>query len=282
MKLFNNLFKEKNPEDICGGVVKDYYMEGYNNEINSDNITSFEYQCGDYYLQCYLNEEGLHVVSRGGYSDRRDGSYFKLDYIAKSNELLKELNDIIKKHNLSEGNGYVHETAGLPPGLGDLLDVVYDSDEKIYKHSNQFPTVSEEIAKEFYDKFYECAKSNGLDFNSEGSNVKLYDDADIEFLQDTWTGTHFGRNYKVEFNDNHIKIYEDDKLLDDCEFIIYEGWIKPNKLQEGETEVKSQYSYEEFNACSSIRKKNDILLVLYFSKPSSSTCEVLRESVRNK
>lgn len=280
MGIFD-LFKKKiNPEVICGGVVKDYYMDGYNNEIKSNNIVSFEYTCGDYNLKCSIEDNSLHVLSSGGYSNQRDGKYFKLDYTTSDMSILKEIDKIIKDNELSKGNGYVHETAGLPPGLGDTLDVIYDSDEKIYKTSNQCPNVNEDIAKLFYDLFHKSAKDNNLDFNSEGSNVQLYDDADEDYLQDTWTGTHFGDNIKVEFNKNNIKIYVNDELKDDCEYVICEGWVRLNKLKEGVEEAKDHYSYEEFESCSGIRKKNDILIVMYFSKPGYSTCELLRESVR--
>lgn len=279
MGIFSKIFN-KNLNDssiMCGGVVKDGRMEGYDENINSDNIVSFEYVCGSYSLKCKLENDKLHVMCSGGYSNQRDGKYFKVDFTTLDISILKDLNKIIKEHEISKNNGYVHETAGLPSGLGDTIDVLYDSDEKIYKSSNQSTNVSEEVGLEFYKLFHKLTKKNKLDFNSDGSNVLLYDDTTEDYLQGTWNGTHFGIRYKVVFDKNNVKIYVDDKLTDDCDYIIDDGWVKPNKLKDGVDTPLNHYSYEDFNACSSFNKKNQILLSIYMSKPGYSVGELLRE-----
>ena len=279
MKLFSKIFNNNHndPSIMCGGVVKDGIMEGYSEDINSNNIISFEYVCGRYSLNCKLEDKKLHVKCSGGYSNERDGKYFKVDYITEDISILKKLNKIIKDNDVCKNNGYVHETAGLPPGLGDTIDIVFDSDEKLYKSSNQGPTVSEEVGQMFYDLFHKLTVNNKLDFNSKGSNVELYDDTTEEYLQGTWNGTHFGVRYKAVFDKNNVKIYVNDELTDDCEYIINEGWVKPNKLKEGIDTPENHYSYEDFNACSSFNKKNQILLAIYMSKPGYSVGELLRE-----
>ena len=134
-----------------------------------------------------------------------------------------------------------------------------------------------EAAKLIYDAFHEEALKNGLDFNTKGSNVKLYDDADEEFLQGTWKGTHFGREILAEFEGNRVKIYVDGKLTDDTEYIIFEGAVRPNRLKEGVTEPQSNHDYVEFEGCSCIRKMDEISLTAYFMKESYSTCRLLTQ-----
>ena len=92
----------------------------------------------------------------------------------------------------------------------------------------------------------------------------LYDDATVEFLQGSWKGTHFGDTILVEFIDNNIKIFVNDKLSDDTKYIINEGSIK-------------EETNKEFSGISSIRKKNDILLTAYFVGDSYSTCDLLKQ-----
>ena len=95
-------------------------------------------------------------------------------------------------------------------------------------------------------------------------NVMLYDDATVEFLQGFWKGTHFGDTILVEFIDNNIKIFVNDKLSDDTKYIIDEGSIK-------------EETNKEFSGISSLRKKNDILLTAYFLGDSYSTCDLLKQ-----
>lgn len=262
---------------ICGGVVKDGYLEGYSEIINSKTIISFEYTCGRFYVKCDYDNDKIHVISDGGYSNERDGNYFKLDYKIDNDEIFKELQKIVEKNNISENNGYEHETAGLPPGLGDTIKIEYENGERIYKYSNQRETISEEAQKDIYNLFHKYAKKENLDFNSDGSNVKLYDDADKDFIQGKWKGKHFGDEIEVEFNDNHIKILVNNELTDDTDYIIYEGNIRPNKLKEGKQSANNKNDYEEFIGVSSIRKKNEIMLVAYFTKNSYSTADLIKQ-----
>ena len=270
--------RKKQSPDICGGVVTDKILEGYNEKIESQDITLFQYDNGDFHLKANLEDNKLHIEARGGNGRERDGTYFKLDYITDDTKLMQELNKIIVENEISKNNGYAHEVAGLPAGLGDTITVEYLSGEKIFKYSNQFPTVPEEVGLKFYEAFHKNALENDYDFTTEGSNVIVYDDPTEEYLQGAWNGTHFGTKIRVEFSSNNIKIYCDDKLTDDTEYTIVCGNIRPNKVKENVTDVKNQYDYEEFNGCSSLGKKNEILLVAYFTKESYSTCELLREN----
>lgn len=266
-----------NDMQVIDGDSKERKLPGYSDNIKSKNIVSFEYNNPEYRLECKKENNIINIKAKGGYSNERDGKYFKLDYNTKNNNFLNELQNIIDKYNVSKNNGYENEVAGLPPDLGDDISVIYDTKEKIWKYSNQFFIIDENAQKEFYNLFLTDAKENGYNFNSKGSNVKLYDDADQEFLQGKWKGTNFGKEYIVEFKNDNVKIYEDGKLIDDTKYIIIDGDIVKNKLKEGITNPKNRYDYEEFSIISTIKKKNNILLTAYFMKDSYSTCELLKE-----
>ena len=205
-------------ENIDGGVVKDLILDGYNDNIKSNDITYFEYSNRDYYYLCEKRDGKVHVISNGGNSNERDGSQFKLDYEIQDNKIFEDLQKIIQDYRISEDNGHEHVVAGLPPGLGDFISVIYSSDEKIWKYSNQYTTVNDEASLAIYNVFHDLAIKNGFDFNTEKSNVVIYDDASVEFLQGTWEGVHFGDKYRVIFEGNHVKIYENDKLTDNTDY----------------------------------------------------------------
>ena len=187
------------------------------------------------------------------------------------------MQSLIEKHNISINNGLEDEVEGLPVGYGGTIEIEYATGEKIYKHSNQIEIITPEAEKEIYELFHETAKKNKLDFTSKSSNVQLYDDATEDYLQGIWLGNHFGKKYKIEIVKNHIKIYCDDKLTDDIDYIIIEGYIVPNKLKKGAASPKDHYDYEEYSDISTIAKKNEILIVAYFTKESYSTMELLKE-----
>ena len=264
-------------EVIDGGTVKDRKLDGYSEDIKSKDIVKFEYTTGDFYLYCELIEDKLRVVSKGGYSNDADNPYFKIGYNSKDKTLLTDLQEIIDKYEISKNNGYEHETAGLPYGLGDTILVTYSSGEKIWKTSNQSPTIKEEASKEIYESFRKCAKANKLDFTSEGSNEALYDYADNNYLQGSWKGTHFGREFVVKFYGNYIKIYEDGKLTDDTRYVIVDGHVVTDKLKENIKDEKGYFDYEEFSVISTMTKKNDFTLTAYFMKDSYSTCDLLKQ-----
>lgn len=240
---------KNNEEVIDGGVVKNGRLKGYKEKINSKDIISFSYSCGEYEVSCELKNNKLTVKSS------------KTEYISKDNSLLKDLQKIIEKYNISKNNGYVHEVAGLPPGYGGTISVIYNNKEKIYKYDNQTGIIPEEAEKEIYNAFYKDAKDNGYDLKEKVVEETI----DESFLQGTWSGTHFGKTYKVIFNDNNIKIYEDDVLTDDTNYKIVDG------------DIVRDNDDKEFKVISLMKKKNDFTLVAYFMKESYSTCDLLRK-----
>ena len=259
------------------GGKKEEHLSGYKEKIESKDIVSFSYKGIDFIVKCEKEDNILHIESKGGNVYDRDGTYFVLDYNSDDLSFLKTLQKIVEDDDIAKENGHVVEVAGLPEGIGDTISIEYQSGETIYKSSNQAMTISEEASKHIYEAFHKMAVDNGLDFNSEESNVQLYDDADNVFLQGIWSGKHFGREFVVEFEGNRIKIYCDGELTDDCEYVIYEGSVRKNQLVEGKSSANSSYDYQEFSEISCFRKSNDFTIVAYFMKGSYSTDTLFKQ-----
>lgn len=150
---------DNNMSEIDGGS-KERILPGYSDNIKSKNIVSFEYLNGEYNLECKKIKDVINIKVNVKINEDK---YFKLDYNTKNKNFLNELQNIIDKYNISKSNGYEHETAGLPSGLGDNISVLYDTNEKIWKYSNQFCTLDDEAQKALYDLFIKDVKENGYD-----------------------------------------------------------------------------------------------------------------------
>lgn len=272
---FRNIFKKN--ELVDGGTTREGRLKGYEEKIYSKDIVSFEYTCGKFKVSLETKDDGLHINSKGGNSYHRDGTYFKLDYVSKTNTILKELQEIIDKFEISKNNGYEHEVAGLDPSISATIKVTYKSKEKIYKYDNQSRIIDEEAENKIYEVFHKNAKENGYDFTSDKSNVELYNDATKEYVQGTWKGTHFGSEYKVIFEGTKIKIYKDGKLTDEGWYKIIDGDIVNNKPKKGVTIPKDKNDYEEFSDISIMKKKNDFTMTMYFMKENYSTDDLIKE-----
>ena len=231
-------------------------LEEHEKNIKSKNIIHFSYHNSDFKVECKLENNNLHVISSGGNYSNRDGSAFKLDYISKTKTLLTSLQQIVEKYELYKNNGYTLTVNGLPAGLGDTISVEYDKSEKIYKSSNQSRIVQDEAVTAIYNEFHKNATQNDYEFNTEKSNIKVYDDATEKFLQGTWKGSHFGDEIKVIIKEKNIKIYCNNKLSDNTEYAIINGCVRPNKLKKGITIPKNEHDYEEFNIICRHPKRN--------------------------
>lgn len=259
---------------VCGGRHESH-MEGLIDEIKSKDIMSFMYS-GEFYLSATKEDNIVHInTTGGGKYGKRDGSYFIVRYDTEDDSIFEKLQEVIDKYEVSRNNGYCLHVDGLPGGIGDSIEVKYSSDEKIYKISNQAPTINPEAAKEFYNIFHEFVKKDGYDFTSAGSNVKLFDDADEKYLQGTWTGKHFGDNIEVTFKDNKVTIKVDDKVVEEnTEYIIKDGFVQKNKLLEGK-DGSTKNDYEDFEGVNSFAKKNWFTMTAYFTTESYSTCDLM-------
>lgn len=251
-------------EEVDGGS-REYIMKGYNDVIKSNKIVYFHYDNYYYNFKCKLKDGKLRIKCNGGDYSARNNSCFKLDYEVTNLDCLKELQSIVEKYKISDKNGFYHHTDGLPCDCGDLIEIKYESGEKIYKESNQSPMISEKCFKEIYNIFLKLAKANDLDFTTSGSNGQIYDDATKEYLQGSWVGKHFGQHIRVTFDKDTITIDVENKTTDHTEYVIVKGKVKP---KDGEI----------FNGVDYFIKKNKILLTGYFTQESYSTVELIREN----
>ena len=252
-------------------------LDGYAKDIKSNEITFFHYQAPTFNVEVKKEDNHLHIKSSGGNSQRRDGTRFILDYYSTNLSFLIKLNDLITKYALFKNNGYINHVNGLPAGFGGTLSVHYASNEKIYINDNQDSIMSDETEQDIYNLFHEEALRNNYDFTTNGSNQLIYDDLDIDYLQGTWKGSHFGDKIKVIIKDENIKIYVNDVLTDDTQYTIFEGKVRKHKLQEGIKTPKDYHDYEEFSGLSLLAKNNDFTITAYFMKNSYSTCNLIKE-----
>ena len=279
----------------CAGRHREYTIKEMPEKINSEKIVSFNLKLFEpqrynfrvenpdykdkqvlaYVMSLKKKDDGsIDVEAKGGnlYSTRRDGSAFIVRFNAGDLGYTELLQQLVKKYDLIKDNGRVSHTDGLPSGDGDTLDIVYDTGERIYKNANNRRILRFEAAYDIYSIFKKIANDNGLDFNTAGSNVQLYDDPTVEWLQGTWKGKHFGREVICIFKGNHIQIYHDGQLVDDADYVIVDGTVKPA----GKGAENGEYATFEF--VTGLNKKNDFMLSghLYKNK-SSSSFEVMRQ-----
>ena len=72
-----------NVDVIDGGVTKRGRLQGYEEIIKSKNIITFDYNNPNYHLECKKDNNVINITATGGYSNERDGRYFKLNYNTK-------------------------------------------------------------------------------------------------------------------------------------------------------------------------------------------------------
>lgn len=264
-------------QNAMGGGRHESYLEDCLEEITSKDIVSFSYIGTDFSVSA-KRENGIVKIScnGGGKYNRRDGSLYGICYETEDDSIFQSLQEVIDKNHEIRGNGHCVYVDGLPGGIGDILDVIYASGEKLYKTSNQCMTVSFESAKEFNDVFHQFVMKDGYEYSTAGSNVKLFDDADEEFVQGTWMGTHFGDEIVVTFEGNLVTISVDGKVVDDhVPYVIFQGSIKKNQLKEGKEKAESPYDYEDFEGVSILSKHNWFTMDAYFYRDgSSSSCNL--------
>ena len=269
---FNNV-----PKGMFIGGYHESQMEECNEEIKSKDIINFSYVGTDFKVSAFKKNDIVAIAAAGGGKyDERDGSLFIIKYETKEDNILKDLQKIIDKNHETQGNGHAITADGLPTGLGDTINVEYASGEKLYKHSNQSLTVKPETAKEFYELFHSYVKKEGYDFNSAGSNVKLFDDADEDFLQGTWKGEYYGDKIEASFQKNKLTITKNGKVTDDqVEYVICNGSVKKNALKKGTTGNKPN-DYEDFNGATSFSKMNWFTIICYYTENGSSfSCQLM-------
>ena len=199
-------FLNVNLNNACG-CKHESRIEGLSDDIKCSDIIKFSYRGTDYYVEATLNDNLVHIyASGGGKYNKRDGSYFIVRFDSDDLDFFGVLQGIVTRYGLFNNNGYCLYVDGLPGGIGDTIEINYSNGERIYKSSNQSVTISYDAINAIYDVFHDITVKNGLDFNIAGSNVKLFDDADEEYVQGTWKGKHFGSNVEVTFKDKKYTI----------------------------------------------------------------------------
>ena len=278
------------------GGRNEYQSEGMSDTILSTDVTAFEFQSPEFrgmassglaagsrhafhVSAVRLASGALRITSRGGNTRHRDGSAFRLDYEAQDLGFMAELSSIVRRHRLSLDNGHVLRINGLPPGYGDTLSVTYASGERIYKSSNQTPTVPHEAANAIYEAFRRKAEQSGHGFSTEQSTEALYDDPTEDYLQGAWSGKHFGRVCRAVFTGRHVVITYDGEVIDDTDYVIAEGAVVPDRLRATPAGEGPRHRYESFKGgLSSFGKVNGFTLGAYFyNGRSSSSCQLLKE-----
>lgn len=263
----------QNISELCGGGRHESQIEGLKEKIESKDIKLFSYTGTDFALLAEKANDKVKIQATGGGKyNRRDGSYFVIKYETDDKSIFEKLQEVIEKEKVSLNNGLCLTIDGLPAGIGDTINVEYASDEKIYKHSNQSITITPTAIQSFYEIFHEFVKKYGYDFSSNGSNVKLFDDADHDYVQGTWKGKHFGSDIEVTFEDNVVTIKVDGKITDEkVEYIIIDGSIRKKQVKED----SSKNNYEEFEGVQSFSKKNWFTITAHFYNGASSSCDLM-------
>ncbi len=267
---------DRDIQNIMAGGRHESQIEGLNEEIQSKNIVSFSYTGTDFYVGAKREKNKVKIICNGGGKyNRRDGSLFSIVYETEDDSIFPLLQQVIDENHETRGNGHCVHVDGLPGGIGDRLEVEYESGEKIYKSSNQFQTVMFESSKKFYELFHEFVLKEGYDFTTAGSNVKLFDDADYEYLQGTWKGTSFGREIVVTFTGNKVTITVDETITDEnVEYTIFQGSVVSNQLIEGKEKAESYHDYELFKGVSTFSKKNWFTMTGYHLGDSYSSFDL--------
>lgn len=166
----------KNTADEEGGVRIDTSYDAPK-EIQSTDIIHFYCEFSNLTM---MNEETflenkvyeLEALLKDGkvqceYETYAGGEGSKETFEAEA-RFLKEIQKIIKNHNLIQHNGYSYRVSGLPDQFGAVLQVEYESGEKIYASDNQSNFLSvavmEDLDELFRAQFEEIEVPKGLDF----------------------------------------------------------------------------------------------------------------------
>ncbi len=136
---------EQNTDHIDGGVVKRYWADAPK-VIESKEIA--EFHCTISLLtSCDVDDLGHRVYKldaavkdgevlvKYDWYDRQGGSD-KAEYKADAVFMVR-LQEIVTAYDFAKHNGYYHTVSGLPDMYGEILDIVYASEERIYVHDNQ-------------------------------------------------------------------------------------------------------------------------------------------------
>ncbi len=200
------------------------------------------------------NELLIEAMGANSFANRRDGLTFHVKFKTSDDGYTQRLQQIIDQYDLVSQNGIIEKTDGLPSGDGDILSVEYISKENIYASRNNGRLMPFQAALSIYKLFEEITQKSGLNFTTAGSNIQIYDDATIEWLQGSWIEEYNGTTYQVTFKDNTVKIYRNNELTDDTVYTIDEGLIQP-------AETDSKGKHKQFVSFAYLKKGGKQILI---------------------
>lgn len=172
-KLFNKLFggkTERDTDDVDGGVKK-HIDRNAPKIIESTNLTDFSCK---FSLTSYFHDgakdgfDGLFNLSASLSEGKVTGKYVhtrtRAEHVSASfeasEELLAELEKIIREENLASLNGLETFTSGLPDFYGASLHAEYASGELIYTSNNQDIELPMSALRRFKSAFDGALKTN--------------------------------------------------------------------------------------------------------------------------
>lgn len=117
------------PKKIKSTEIEYFYCE-FSNLTMMDEDTFLENKV--YKLKAVLEADKV----QGSYETYAGGEGKKEPFVAEA-EFMDVLQKIVKNHNLVQNNGHVYKVSGLPDQFGALLEVEYESGERIYASDNQ-------------------------------------------------------------------------------------------------------------------------------------------------
>ena len=261
--IVSRVNKNKYKTPSTKSEVKEGRKDGYSEDIKSKNIVSFSYSYSNNTFSCELKNDGLHI--------NINGKGFKIDYITNDKSILSELQNIVDKYKLYTNNGYEKEVSGLPKGYGDTLSVIYDSDEKIWKYSNQIRLVDDKVVNEFYELFHKNALDNGYDFDiSNDTNEEI----SKEYLKGIWEGKCSNNNYKIDLTNVYVKIYQNDVLTDSYIYKVINNVVVRSKIKSYRNKIDDYNNYETFRDIANFRKEKSSFYA-YFN--DGTKCELKKK-----
>ena len=117
------------PKEIKSTEIKSFYCE-FSNLTMMNEDTFLENKV--YQLKASLKES----IVQGSYQTYAGGEKMEETFEAEP-EFMNDLQKIVKKHNLVQNNGLSYCVSGLPDQFGAVLEVEYESGERIYASNNQ-------------------------------------------------------------------------------------------------------------------------------------------------
>lgn len=132
-------------------------------------------------MQAKNSDNKIEIFSESFEKEGGEGLWYRKaagGYFAKEPEFMNDLQKIVKNHNLVQHNGLSYRVSGLPDRFGAVLEVEYESGERIYASNNQdnyLSIAAMEALKELFRGQFEAADEapDGSWLNTDGYPVQI-------------------------------------------------------------------------------------------------------------